>query len=152
MTARLTSFAFSGSQQATFETRSPKHEPRSLSEQRTCWRNEAAQVLGGPQAVDAMVHAALHPATKISPIIDADWFAAAADQVLTAVEERRSTWQIWHVRAEAQRRIRAANLTTDKLDQLVELVVAEVLNNRSIPLTSTDDTITEPGSLRRADG
>jgi hypothetical protein len=44
-------------QQATLETRSAKHEPRSLSEQRTRWRNEAAQVLGGHEAVDAMVQA-----------------------------------------------------------------------------------------------
>ena len=139
-------------QQATLETRSAKHEPRSLSEQRTCWRNEAAQVLGGPQAVDAMVHAALHPSNKISPIIDADWVAAAADRVLAAMEEHRSTWQIWHVRAEAQRQIRAANLTTDKLEQLVDLLVAEVLNTRSIPLTSTDDAIVEPAPLRRSDG
>jgi conjugative relaxase-like TrwC/TraI family protein len=90
-------------QQATLETRDAKHEPRSLSEQRIAWRNEAAQVLGGPQAVDAMVHAALPPATKIGPRIDAGWVAAAADRVLRALEEHRSTWQIWHVRAEAQR-------------------------------------------------
>jgi conjugative relaxase-like TrwC/TraI family protein len=139
-------------QQATLETRSAKHEPRSLAEQRTCWRNEAAQVLGGPQAVDAMVHAALDRSDELSPTIDGDWVSAAADRVLTAMEERRSTWQIWHVRAEAQRQIRAANLTTDKPEQLVDLLVAEVLNTRSIPLTSTDDTITEPVPLRRADG
>jgi conjugative relaxase-like TrwC/TraI family protein len=65
-------------QQATLETRSAKHEPRSLTEQRTCWHNEAAQVLGGRQAVDAMVHAALHPWDEISPVIDTDWIEAAA--------------------------------------------------------------------------
>jgi hypothetical protein len=139
-------------QQATLETRSAKHAPRSLSEQRTCWRKEAAQVLGGPQAVDAMVYAALHPSDKISPTIDADWVTAAADRVLKAMEQHRSTWQIWHVRAEAQRQLRAVNLTNDKPEQLVDLLVAEVLDNRSIPLSSTDDTITEPVSLRRSDG
>jgi conjugative relaxase-like TrwC/TraI family protein len=132
-------------QQATLETRSAKHEPRSLSKQRMAWRNEASQVLAGPQAVDAMVHAALHPSDKISPIIDADWVAAAADRVLKAMEEHRSTWQIWHVQAEAQRQIRAANLSTNKLELLVDLLVSEVLNTRSIPLTSTDDGTVEPG-------
>ena len=68
------------------------------------------------------------------------------------MEEHRSTWQIWHVRAEAQRQIRAANITTDKPDQLVDLLVAEVLGTRSIPLTSTDDAIAEPVPLRRTDG
>jgi hypothetical protein len=139
-------------QLATLETRSAKHEPRSLAEQRRCWRNEAAQVLGGPQEVDAMVHAALHRSDELSTTLDADWVSASADRVLAAVEEHCSTWQIWHVRAEAQRQIRAANLTTDQLEQLVDLLVDEVLNTRSIPLTSNDDTITEPAPLRRADG
>jgi conjugative relaxase-like TrwC/TraI family protein len=139
-------------QQATLETRDAKHEPRTLTEQRIAWHNEAAQVLGGRQAVHAMVHTALHPSHTLSPIIDAAWVAAAADRVLTALEEHRSTWQIWHVRAEAQRQIRAVNLTTDKVDQLVDLLVAEVLNTRSIPLTPPDDTIVEPVPLRRADG
>ena len=34
-------------QQATLETRDAKHEPRSLTEQRTTWLNEAAAVLDG---------------------------------------------------------------------------------------------------------
>ncbi|MFL6044583.1 MAG: hypothetical protein ACJ72M_05635 [Propionibacteriaceae bacterium] len=34
-------------QQATFETRDAKHEPRSLAEQGATWLNEAAAVLGG---------------------------------------------------------------------------------------------------------
>jgi len=139
-------------QRATLETRSARHEPRTIWEQRMAWRNEAAQVLGAPQAVDAMVHAALHPSEEISPMIDTDWIAAAADRILTAMEERRSTWQIWHVRAEAQRQMRAANLTTSKLEPLVDLLVTEVLNTRSIRLTSTDDGAVEPASLRRSDG
>jgi conjugative relaxase-like TrwC/TraI family protein len=139
-------------QQATLETRSAKHEPRTLTEQRICWHTEAAQVLGGPQAVHAMVQAALYPSQTASPAVDAAWVAAAADRVLTALEEHRSTWQIWHVRAEAQRQIRAANIATDKVEQLVDLLVAEVLNTRSIPLTRTDDSIVEPVPLRRADG
>jgi hypothetical protein len=139
-------------QQATLETRNAKHEPRTLTEQRSSWRNEAAQVLSGPQAVDAMVETALHPTKRAGERIDTAWVAAAADRVLAAMEAHRSTWQIWHVRAEAQRQIRAANLTTNKPEQLVDLLVAEVLNTRSIQLTSTDDTIVEPVPLRRSDG
>ena len=97
-------------QQATLATRSAKHEPRILTEQRMTWHDEAAQVLGGPQAVHAMVHAALHPSNTSSPIIDAAWVAAAADRLLAAMEEHRSSWQIWHVRAEAQRQVRAADI------------------------------------------
>ena len=84
--------------------------------------------------------------------MDADWVAATAEKVLAAVEERRSTWQSWHVRAEAQRHVRAADIATDKVDQLVELLVAEVLQTRSVSLTRPDDGITEPAALRRSDG
>ena len=78
--------------------------------------------------------------------------AAAAGTVLAAVEERRSTWQSWHVRAEAQRQVRAAAFPTAKVDQLVELLVTEVLQTRSVALTRTDDGISEPSVLRRSDG
>jgi hypothetical protein len=64
----------------------------------------------------------------------------------------RSTWQIWHVRAEAQRQIRAANITANRAEQLVDLLVAEVLNTKPIPLMPPDNAIVEPVPLRRADG
>ena len=43
-------------------------------------------------------------------------------------------------------------VATDKVDQLVELVVAEVLQTRSISLARPDDSISEPPVLRRVDG
>ena len=43
-------------------------------------------------------------------------------------------------------------VATDKVDQLVELLVAEVLQTRSISLARPDDGISEPAVLRRADG
>ena len=43
-------------------------------------------------------------------------------------------------------------IPTDKVEQLVELLVTEVLHTQSISLTRRDDGISEPGSLRRADG
>jgi AAA domain/TrwC relaxase len=139
-------------QQATLETRDAKHEPRTLTEQRAVWHAQAAETLGGPDAVRAVISRALHPSCAPSPVVDAEWVTAAAAKVLNAVEGRRSTWQIWHVRAEAHRHVRVAEVGADKGDQLVELLVAEVLSIRSVPLTRTDDTITEPLPLRRADG
>ena len=84
--------------------------------------------------------------------MDAEWVTATAEKVLEAVEERRSTWQSWHVRAEAQRHVRAAQVPTDKVDQLVELLVTEVLHTQSISLTRRDDGISEPAVLCRVDG
>jgi limonene-1,2-epoxide hydrolase len=139
-------------QQATLETREAKHEPRSLAEQRTVWHAQAVETLGGPDAVPNMITHALNPSYAASPAVDADWVAATAAKVLAAVEERRSTWQSWHVRAEAQRHVRAAQLPTDKVEQLVGLLVTELLQTRSVSLTRTDDGLTEPAALRRSDG
>src|SRR5215216_4242259 len=126
-------------QQATLETRGAKHEPRSLAEQRAAWHAQAAETLGGFDAVRAMITYALNPSCVASPAVDADWVAATAAKVLAAVEEGRSTWQSWHVRAEAHRHLRAADIAPVKVDQLVELVVAEVLHTRSLSLTRPDD-------------
>jgi limonene-1,2-epoxide hydrolase len=139
-------------QQATLETRDAKHEPRSLAEQRTAWHAQAVETLGGPDAVEAMINNTLNPISIKSLALDAGWVSATVEKVLAAVEEHRSTWQSWHVRAEALRHIRAAEVDIDKVDQLVELLVAEVLQTRSVALTRTEDGISEPAALRRADG
>jgi hypothetical protein len=84
--------------------------------------------------------------------VDGQWLSTTAGLVLAAVEERRSTWQTWHVRAEAQRQIRAAEVPTGRVDELVDRVVAEVLNTRSVLLARPAEVITEPAALRRSDG
>src|SRR5215211_7355009 len=144
--------AFRMAQQATLETRDAKHEPRTLAKQRATWYAQAAEALGGPDAVQAMINRTLNPISMTSPRVDAEWLTATAEKVLETVEERRSTWQSWHVRAEAQRQVRAVQVATNKVDQLVELLVTEVLHTQSISLTRRDDAISEPGALRRADG
>ena len=98
-------------QQATLETRDAKHEPRSLAEQRAAWHTQAAETLGGPDAVQAMITQDPQPDLRCrARHVDAEWVAVTAEKVLAAVEERRSTWQSWHVRAEAQRHVRAAEI------------------------------------------
>src|SRR5215212_10233992 len=138
-------------QQATLETRQAKHTPRSLAEQRRAWYAEATQVLGGPVAVQAMVREALSPSASTAWELAAGWLDTAADRVLSAVEGRRSTWQIWHVRAEAQRYLRAADVPTTQANRLVDLLVDEVLNSRSISLAQPD-SMAEPEALQRSDG
>src|SRR5215207_4071460 len=78
-------------QQATLETRDAKHEPRSETEQRRVWMAEAAHVLGGRRAVEAMVAATLAPTVAPVQRADASWVAQTADRVLAGMEEARST-------------------------------------------------------------
>jgi conjugative relaxase-like TrwC/TraI family protein len=139
-------------QQATLETRDAKHEPRSLAEQRSTWLNEAAAVLGGQAAVAAMVQMALTPALGTAMIADARWVARTADHVLAVMEESRSTWQMWHVRVEVQRQVRTADLPAERAGVLVDLLVDEVLDRRSVALVPPRDGIDEPQALRRTDG
>ncbi len=139
-------------QQATLETRDAKHEPRSLADQRTTWMNEAAAVLGGRDAVAAMVATALAPSVSIPRMADAAWLAQTADWVLAVMEESRSTWQMWHVRAEAQRHVRTVDLPIERANDLTDLLVDEVLQQRSIALAAPSDGIEEPDALRRKDG
>jgi conjugative relaxase-like TrwC/TraI family protein len=139
-------------QQATLETRDAKHEPRSLAEQRATWMNEASAVLGGRSAVASMVATALTPAAEPPRMADAHWVAQTADRVLAAMEETRSTWQMWHVHAEAQRHLRTVDMAAEHANMLVDLLVAEVLEHRSVALAAAPDGIAEPGALRRVDG
>jgi conjugative relaxase-like TrwC/TraI family protein len=139
-------------QQATLETRDAKHEPRSVTEQRATWLNEAAAVLGGRGAVAAMVQSALAPVAMAATVADAAWVAQMADQILAVMEESRSTWQMWHVRAEAQRQLRTADVPVERASALVDLLVDEVLDARSVALVAPPDNIDEPHALRRTDG
>jgi conjugative relaxase-like TrwC/TraI family protein len=138
-------------QQATLETRDAKHEPRSLAEQRTTWLSEASAVLGGSDAVALMMRAALAPHAEATRIVDARWVSQTASHVLAVMEASRSTWQMWHVRAEAQRHVRTIDVTAERASGLVDLLVDEVLDRRSVALVASDH-IEEPGALRRADG
>jgi conjugative relaxase-like TrwC/TraI family protein len=139
-------------QQATLETRDAKHEPRSLTEQRATWLNEAAAVLGGRGAVASIVQTALTPAAETATIADARWVAQTADHILAVMEKSRSTWQMWHVRAETQRHLRTAKVPVERASALVDLLVDEVLDRRSVALVAPTENVAEPEVLRRTDG
>jgi conjugative relaxase-like TrwC/TraI family protein len=139
-------------QQATLETRDAKHEPRSLAEQRATWLSEAAAVLGSSEAVASMVQRALTPPAETVAIVDAGWVTQTASHILAVMEESRSTWQMWHVRAEAQRQLRTIDMPAEHAAALVDLLVDEVLDRRSVALAAPHDGIAEPEVLRRVDG
>jgi DNA primase catalytic core len=139
-------------QRATLETRDAKHEPRTLAEQRRAWHAQAVEVLGGDHKVRAMLDKALAPDPLPGAVPNPGWLDTAAGRVLAAVEQHRSSWQAWHVRAEAQRQVRAANLAVGDANRLVDQLVAEVLDQRSVPLAGPADPVAEPALLRRTDG
>src|SRR5215211_5192682 len=139
-------------QQATLETRDRKHEPRTLTEQRSVWRAEAAHALGGPERIDAMIDQVLSPAAAPMPTATSVWRARMADRVLAALEEHRATWQFWHLWAETQRQLRGANINPADARDVAESVIGEAVA-RSVRLNPADDPADlRPPELRRADG
>ncbi|WP_231107593.1 AAA family ATPase, partial [Mycobacterium avium] len=71
--------------------------------------------------------------------------------MIATVAERRATWTVNHVRAEAQRALRYANHPGGP--ELVNRIVTRALGAHSITLTSHADTEKkEPAPLRRRDG
>jgi len=97
-------------QQATLETRDAKHEPRSEAEQRQVWRREAAAVLGGDRAVDDLARAVTvtrTPARRGAVTVGRKQVRDIVTATAAVVREHRSSWQMWHVRAEAERQVRA---------------------------------------------
>jgi conjugative relaxase-like TrwC/TraI family protein len=139
-------------QQANLETREAKHEPRSYAEQRQTWREEAVHVLGSNRNVERMVATALCPIPRTEQQVTTSWIRAAAERVITELESRRATWQAWHVRAEAQRQVRGVAVPADRVAEVVEWIVDDVVGRLSINLTPELDPLTEPPPLRRSDG
>ena len=142
--------AWSLAQQATLETRQAKHEPRTLAEQRTAWAAQAAALLGGRHAVDAMVIRALAPRPEVARAVDATSVAETARQVLSAMEAERATWGRWHLQAEAQRQVRTLNVPPGMVEHVVDLIVGEAAN-LCVPLNGPG-AIQVPAELRRSDG
>jgi hypothetical protein len=99
-----------------------------------------------------MVQTVLAPPAETAPIANSPWVTQTANHILTVMEASRSTWQMWHVRAEAQRQIRTANVPVGRASALVDLLVDEVLDARSVALVAPRDGIDEPQALRRTNG
>jgi len=145
-------------QQATLETRDLKHAPRSEAEQRRQWRAEAADVLGGDRAVTGLVASLTAsrpgPRAQVTPLaaLDPATVQSIVEATKTVIESGRSTWQVWHVRSEAERQARAKAPAGVDVDALVEHVVTTVLDpSHSVPLTRADP-VPVPDVLRRRDG
>ena len=141
-------------QRATLETRDAKHEPQSLTEQRPTWLNEAAAVLGGRGAVVAMVQSALTPADRgrhdrRRPLGQADDGRShpCRHGGTAAPPGRCGTSAPKHNAKSAP-----GMCLLERASALMDLLVDEVLDRRSVALAAPADHIEEPEALRRVDG
>ncbi|KUG59234.1 hypothetical protein AVL62_05995 [Serinicoccus chungangensis] len=141
-------------QQATLQTRQDKHAPRTLAEQRTQWAVQARHVLGSQEEVDQMVANVLAQGPRRSWVHPGEgWVDRYAGHMIDTIAERRGTWQVWHVRAEAQRLARSVDVPLEHAPGLVDELVHRALATHSIALAKPrDEAAVEPEVLRRRDG
>lgn len=150
-------------QRANLETRAPEHEPRAEADQRRIWRRQASEFLGSESTLDVMIHEALDVSPVVrrsTDVVDARVIQAMAVVVIAELEARRATWQSWHLRAEAERQVRATvsrRVAADGVPAMIDEVVAAAVE-MSVQLTPDDDPISlradlrEPSGVRRSDG
>jgi predicted HD phosphohydrolase len=119
------------------QTRQAKHAPRAEADQRATWMTEAASIIGGEQAVQDMVENCLGHRPDAQDVTD-EWVAETAQRVVARVAEDRATWQVWHLRAEAQRQARALGIRLPDLDNAVDRVVATAIGEHSITFNDPD--------------
>ncbi len=137
-------------QQANLETRDGKHPPRSLAEQRATWRTQATEVLSA-DGIQRMLRTVLHQAPVAPEPPSLTWLITTSAAVIGVLEQERSTWQVWHVRAEAERQVRTAGIAPALIERVVDTLVDLAIETRSVPLT-LEEPIAEPDALRRASG
>ncbi|UUW92511.1 MobF family relaxase [Pimelobacter simplex] len=147
-------------EQAWEQTRQAKHAPRAEADQRAAWLAEAIAIIGSEQAVRDMVEQCLGHTPDAQDVTD-EWVGATAKQVVERVAEDRATWQVWHLRAEAQRQARAHGIRLADLDAAVDRVVATATGEHCLafkdpdplthPTTAAERDVTIPAPLQRTE-
>ncbi len=161
-------------QQANLATRAAKHEPRAEVDQRAQWRTEAADALGGEEHIAAVLHAALTPtqeqvsrigrsrarrdlesvATRLAQghPLDQEALSLVAANVVRNVQIKRARWQMWDLRAEAERAARDLAVAHDAVPEFVENVLTGCVGHGLITRITPEPDVFEPAELCRSDG
>jgi DNA primase catalytic core len=148
-------------QRANLGTRAARHSPRSHANQRATWRAQAEKVLGSEGAVEAMITLATgsrQPGrTLTTPGANGraptgQWVTQTAAAVVARVAVSHPTWQMWHVRAEAERAARTAGTALADVNGAVDAVVACALSPANSFLLAGPEPVPDPDIPRRRDG
>ncbi|MEU1710522.1 relaxase domain-containing protein [Streptomyces sp. NPDC005706] len=136
--------------QATVKTRPPKRQARSLDDLLADWRHRAIAVTDRT-TVDNLL-ATARAAAQGRPAPTAFDVATAAEEVLTAVTERRTTFRRRHVLAEARRHLmRTLAGATAPLQAAEEITDRVLAHGDCLDITPPEINPPHP-DLQRADG
>lgn len=157
--------AFSLAEQANLDTRGPKPKPRSLAGLRAEWAQRLTHEhgVGAWQKLRSLI--GVPGPEQVSTPLPTDLSTAdisvLANQAVGRVEQSRSTWTVWNLRAETDRLLRSPSpelwpsglsfATPDERTHVLQAVVAEAIHHVCVPVT-VEPELHEPAKLRRADG
>ncbi|WP_218023504.1 MobF family relaxase, partial [Nocardia altamirensis] len=144
-------------QRATLETRPSKHLPGSRAQQRAHWRAEAAALLGGTAAVDAVIGRVLSVPPVARPAPDEVFVTHVSGQALAAVSGKRATWREFNLRAEVERQLRGEVAPADWARAAAQVCAHALTPSAAVArgdpdLTEQPDLRAVPAWLRRDDG
>ena len=139
-------------QKATLATRQAKHEPRSLAEQRTLWREQAIAALGSEEVLEGMLGGLRVEAEPTA--VTAGLLAALTEQTVAAVADGRAHWRESNLLAEALRQVRGSGVDPQRMVDLARVVTDRATGlDHSIPIGMDPEVdIPVPAALQRLDG
>ena len=142
------------SARATLATREAKHEPRSLDEQRSAWRAEAVEVLGGAQQLDSMLQEVTGQAPPEPAQVTAGLIVDLAQRVVRTVSEGRATWRQTNLDAEARRQVRGLDVDPGARQYLADRVAEVAAGPEHSVRIGVDPEVDAPvpAELARSDG
>lgn len=139
-------------QQATLESRPAKKSARRLSELVEAWGQEYGQQVQMPVGEDLLAHVRAAstglPAGPDAAQIDV---AEHARLVVHELSQKRATWSLNHVHAQARRHLKEAMIGRPVPDELVAEVVKEATGTHSLSVTPQAD-VPHLAEFTRADG
>lgn len=138
-------------QQATLETRPKKERGQTLGDRRSGWLSQALSVVGG-QGIARVQQLVKRDEPRARFDVDLDGVDRLAADVIYEVSQRRSTWSVRHLTAEANRQISLQSGGREVRDGLVDAVVERAQTGYSVQITSDPDYLPESDGLTRADG
>lgn len=147
------SAAFKLAQQATLDTRGGKPPPVGLPALRDGWRQDFTATFG-PDALTALgvIVPDRQPVevVEVAPVVKVENLAVAA---IETVQQRRSTWTRWNVRAEIERLLRPIPLASAAdHEALAERITGLALAAPNSIAVTVPELVAEPDGLRRPDG
>lgn len=137
-------------QQATLATRPEKKEARRLSDLVSDWQGEYSRDVGIPVGPELLEHA--RQFRRSNPEASLRSTDDHARHVVHALSQKRSTWGLNHVRAEAVRQLGRESPGGRVSDQMIDSVVHAAAHEHSLSASPQRTEVPDLPEFRRADG